>query len=58
LNIAPEAKLLVECKDIQDELGILKSILHQQRNVLQNMERALKYTGGSERMAYRNLELT
>jgi hypothetical protein len=58
LNIAPEAKLLVECKDIQDELGILKAILHQQKNVLQNMERALKYTGGSERITCRNLELT
>jgi Mg2+ and Co2+ transporter CorA len=58
LNIAPEAKLLVECKDIQDELGILKSILHQQGNVLQNMERALKYTGRPERMTYRNPELT
>ena len=58
MNIAPEAKLLVECKDIQDELGILKSILHQQGNVLQNMERALKYTSESERMTYRNLELT
>jgi hypothetical protein len=46
LNIAPEAKLLVECKDIQDELGILTTILRQQKTVLHDMERALKHTGG------------
>ena len=46
LNIAKEAKLLVECKDIQDELGILKTILIQQKSVLLDMERIMKYAAG------------
>lgn len=46
LNIASEAKLLVECKDVQDELGILMTILRQQKAVLHDMERVLKHTGG------------
>jgi hypothetical protein len=36
----------VECKDIQDELGILTTILRQQKVVLHDLERALKHTGG------------
>jgi Mg2+ and Co2+ transporter CorA len=46
LNIASEAKLLVECKDIQDELGIITTILRQQKAVLHDMERALKHASG------------
>lgn len=46
LNIASEAKLLVECKDIQDELGIITTILRQQKAVLHDMERALKHRSG------------
>jgi hypothetical protein len=38
LNIAKEARLLVECKDIQDELEILTMILRQQRGTLHEME--------------------
>jgi hypothetical protein len=40
LNIAKEARLLVECKDIQDELGILTMVLRQQKGTLHEMERA------------------
>jgi len=40
LNIAKEARLLVECKDIQDELGILTMVLRQQRGTLHEMERS------------------
>lgn len=39
LNIAKEARLLVECKDIQDELGILTMVLRQQKGTLHEMER-------------------
>jgi Mg2+ and Co2+ transporter CorA len=42
LNIAKEAQLLVECKDIEDELSILTAVLQQQRAVLQDMGQALK----------------
>jgi ankyrin repeat protein/Mg2+ and Co2+ transporter CorA len=42
LNIAKEAQLLVECKDIEDELSILTAVLQQQRGVLQDMGQALK----------------
>lgn len=38
LNIDEEAALLVECKDIQDELDILANVLRQQKQVLKNME--------------------
>lgn len=38
LNIDEEAALLVECKDIQDELDILANVLRQQQQVLKNME--------------------
>lgn len=40
LNIAKEARLLVECKDIQDELSILRMVLRQQKAVLHETERA------------------
>ena len=40
LNIAKEARLLVECKDIQDELGILTMVLRQQKGTLHEMERS------------------
>ena len=40
LNIAKEARLLVECKDIQDELGILTMVLRQQKGALHEMERS------------------
>lgn len=40
LNIAKEARLLVECKDIQDELGILTMVLRQQKATLHEMERS------------------
>jgi hypothetical protein len=40
LNIAKEASLLVECKDIQDELGILTMVLRQQKATLHEMERS------------------
>jgi Mg2+ and Co2+ transporter CorA len=47
LNIAPEANLIVECKDIQDEIGILATVLRQQKDVLSDMERTVfKFTGG------------
>ncbi|KEF60521.1 uncharacterized protein A1O9_02082 [Exophiala aquamarina CBS 119918] len=38
LNIDEEAALLVECKDIEDELDILANILRQQKQALRNME--------------------
>lgn len=38
LSIDEEAALLVECKDIEDELEILASVLRQQRQVLTDME--------------------
>lgn len=38
LNIDEEAALLVECKDIQDELEIIANVLRQQKQVLRNME--------------------
>lgn len=38
LNIDEEAALLVECKDIEDELDILANVLRQQKQVLRNME--------------------
>jgi ankyrin repeat protein len=38
LNIDEEAALLVECKDIEDELEILASVLRQQKQVLTDME--------------------
>lgn len=44
LNIAKEARLLVECKDIQDELGILTMVLRQQKATLQEMERSFAET--------------
>lgn len=40
LNIAKEARLLVECKDIQDELGILTMVLRQQKTTLHDMDRS------------------
>ena len=40
LNIAKEARLLVECKDIQDELGILTMVLRQQKAVLHETDRS------------------
>jgi hypothetical protein len=40
LNIAKEARLLVECKDIQDELGILTMVLRQQKATFHEMERS------------------
>lgn len=44
LNIAKEARLLVECKDIQDELGILTMVLRQQKGTLHEMERSFAET--------------
>ena len=42
LNISKETKLLVECKDIEDELGILSTVLEQQLDVLKTMAEVLK----------------
>ena len=44
LNIAKESRLLVECKDIQDELGILTMVLRQQKGTLHEMERSFAET--------------
>lgn len=41
LNIDKEAALLVECKDVQDELDTLTSVLRQQRQVLDQLYAAL-----------------
>ncbi|RMZ90996.1 hypothetical protein DV736_g1772, partial [Chaetothyriales sp. CBS 134916] len=42
LNISRETKLLVECKDIEDELAILHSVLDQQHDVLKTMADGLQ----------------
>ncbi|OAL26254.1 hypothetical protein AYO22_04432 [Fonsecaea multimorphosa] len=42
LNIDKEAALLVECKDVEDELDILTSVLRQQRQVLSDLEATLR----------------
>jgi len=42
LNIDEEAALLVECKDIEDELEILANVLRQQKQVLKNMEEVFR----------------
>jgi Mg2+ and Co2+ transporter CorA len=42
LNVAKEAKLLVECKDIQEELEILTSVLEQQMNILSDMHKVFR----------------
>ncbi|KIV91537.1 hypothetical protein PV10_06066 [Exophiala mesophila] len=49
LNIDEEAALLVECKDIEDELEILSNVLRQQKQVLKNVEDELR---GSKTVAY------
>lgn len=43
LNIAKEAKLLVECKDVQDELEILTTVLRQQKATLYDMELSFRH---------------
>ncbi|KAK5272239.1 hypothetical protein LTR99_010657 [Exophiala xenobiotica] len=42
LNIDNEAALLVECKDVEDELDILTSVLRQQRQVLNDFDATLR----------------
>ena len=42
LNISKETKLLVECKDIEDELAILHTVLDQQLEVLKTMADTLR----------------
>ncbi|KIW78252.1 hypothetical protein Z517_08086 [Fonsecaea pedrosoi CBS 271.37] len=42
LNIDKEASLLVECKDVEDELEILTSVLRQQRQVLGDLDATLR----------------
>ncbi|KIW20664.1 hypothetical protein PV08_01241 [Exophiala spinifera] len=42
LNIDKEAALLVECKDVEDELDILTSVLHQQQQVLNDFDATLR----------------
>lgn len=49
LNIDEEAALLVECKDIEDELEILATVLRQQKQVLKNVEEELR---ASKTIAY------
>lgn len=49
LNIDEEAALLVECKDIEDELEILATVLRQQKQVLKNVEDELR---ASKTIAY------
>ncbi|KAJ9634811.1 hypothetical protein H2204_006044 [Knufia peltigerae] len=44
LNIDREAALLVECKDVEDELDILTSVLHQQQQVLNDFDATLRTT--------------
>lgn len=45
LDIQKETKLLIECKDIEDELSILTLILEQQRDVLKSMGEAFAKSG-------------
>ena len=42
LNIDNEAALLVECKDVEDELDILTNVLRQQRQVLNDLDATLR----------------
>ncbi|OAP59175.1 hypothetical protein AYL99_06473 [Fonsecaea erecta] len=42
LKIDKEAALLVECKDVDDELDILASLLRQQRQVLGDLDATLR----------------
>lgn len=53
LNIHQETKLLVEIKDIQDELTILTTVLHSQRLVLEkfetNIEEELRTEGATRK---------
>ncbi|KKY13643.1 putative ankyrin repeat protein [Phaeomoniella chlamydospora] len=42
LNIDQEAKLLAECRDIQEELGILSNVLEQQRLILRDLEEVFR----------------
>jgi CorA-like Mg2+ transporter protein len=42
LNISKETKLLVECKDIEDELVILYTVIEQQHDILKTMADTLK----------------
>ncbi len=42
LNISKETQLLVECKDIEDELETLTTVLEQQHRILKHMDKTLK----------------
>ena len=42
LNISKETQLLVECKDIEDELATMTTILEQQHRILKHMDKTLK----------------
>ena len=48
LNISQEATLLVECKDIRDELGILRKILEDQKSVLESFKSVCRAAGDTE----------
>ena len=41
-SVAKEAKLIVECKDILDELGMLTTVFNQGQQVLRDMEGAFR----------------
>ncbi|KAJ9602585.1 hypothetical protein H2200_012778 [Cladophialophora chaetospira] len=42
LNISKETQLLVECKDIEDELETLTTVLEQQHRILKYLDKTLK----------------
>jgi hypothetical protein len=42
LDISKETQLLVECKDIEDELATLTTVLEQQHRILKHMDKTLK----------------
>jgi hypothetical protein len=41
-SVTKEARLIVECKDISDELGILATVFKQGQQILRDMERAFR----------------
>ncbi|KIV77025.1 hypothetical protein PV11_08863 [Exophiala sideris] len=57
LNIDKEAALLVECKDVEDELDTLTSVLGQQKQVLIHLDAALRASKNVARSQRDRLEL-
>ena len=56
LNIAKEARLIVECKDIRDELFMLKTVLLQQKMVLHDLTPIFRRECGGD--SVRMIEMT